>query len=215
MSHRYKLNAFVTALHERFQLSNEVRTNCHPIATTLKTDVDEDTAAAVFFQKYGRHPRHVRKHDFGRGATYRRPARQRHDGSSRSTSEARRLNLCFKCDAPWTPRHRCDDGAIRTHARNRLRRGDSHVHIVRDLVLGMEGESTDSIQDDNHSMEGGSTDSHVLFTDDALREFDDAFEDASKSPPYETSFADTLDENITTHVFSAHMYGPNAHSGFQ
>lgn len=62
---RYKLNAFITALHEILQLSIYLKST-HPQASwTIITEYAEEEEAAALFTKYGRHPRDARKHRSG------------------------------------------------------------------------------------------------------------------------------------------------------
>ena len=133
---RYTFNSFVTALRESIQLNNEINLVSHsPESTHLSL------AENTHYQQYGRHPKFVRKYEPSQRsgkAPYRRLP-------SRSFEESRRRNECHKCGDRWSPRHRCRPGAIREHVRERLRNGASSVHIVSDLVLGLEGELDDDM----------------------------------------------------------------------
>ena len=112
--------------------------------------MDEDQAADVFFQRHGRNPREVRNRMSnrlpGRADRSRFPPSPRAPPSrnevrhGRIFKEARGRKECFKGASPWQPGHRCQAGSIAASARCRLRSGESHVHIIRDYILGMEGE---------------------------------------------------------------------------
>lgn len=106
--------------------------------------------ADVFLQSYGRNPHHVRNrisnHPPNRHYRLRLPPspqtplnheKVRH---GRTFDEARRRKECFKCAAPWQPGHRSQAGAIAGSARSPRRSGESHVHIIRYKIFGMEGE---------------------------------------------------------------------------
>ena len=59
MTHRYKFNAFVTALHESLQISDELKIARNSEFSTSYVDIDDENAETVLFQGYGRHTRDV------------------------------------------------------------------------------------------------------------------------------------------------------------
>ena len=138
---RYTFNAFVTALRESIQLENE-------ISLASNTSTFHTLATDTHYQQYGRHPKSVRKYDTphrnGRNVSGRPPAR--------TFEESRRRNECHKCGDRWKPGHRCRPGAIRDFARQRLENGVSAVHLVSNLVLGLEGELTQNEGEDDESL---------------------------------------------------------------
>ena len=149
VSHRYTFHAFFTALHESLQLSNELKDALPPSYPTRIAEMDEEQAADVFFQRYRRNPRDVTNRMSNRPPgrpdrpqfppPSRTPPNRNEVRHGRTFDEARRGKECFKCAAPWQPGHRCQAGSIAASARSRLRSGESHVHIIRDYILGMEG----------------------------------------------------------------------------
>ena len=146
---RYTFNAFVTALRESIQLENEINLVSRPSAQTL-LPATEDT----HYQRYGRNPRSVRKF----GPTQRDGRNNFRRIPARTFEEARRRNECHKCGARWSPGHRCRPGAIRQHMRERLKDGESAVHLVSDLVLGLEGELDTSVTNGDETPPIGSAD---------------------------------------------------------
>ena len=80
--------------------------------------------------RYGRPPRFVSHKN-------RNPTQ--HNRLSDSFKESRRLYLCLKCGASnWSPKHRCAPGAVQKHTHDRLKHGESSVHIVADFVRSEE-----------------------------------------------------------------------------
>ena len=150
VSHRYKFHSFVTALHESLELTNELKDVHSPAYPTRIAEMDEEQAADVFFQRYGRNTRDVRNRMSNRPPgrpdrppfplTTRTPPERNEVRHGCTFDEARRRKECFKCALPWLPGHRCHAGAIAASARSRLRKGEYHVHIIRDYILRMEGE---------------------------------------------------------------------------
>ena len=95
------------------------------------------------YQQYGRPPKFVRKHN-GPGRKGRFiPSRKKF---TRSFEESRRRSECHKCGDHWRPGHRCRPGAIQDYVRERLKSGESSVHIVSDLVSGLEGELEEEVE---------------------------------------------------------------------
>ena len=108
--HRYKFHAFVTALHESLRLSNELKDARPPACPTRIAEMDEEQAAYVFFQRYGRTPRDVWNRISNRPpgcpdrlrfpASSRTPPDRNDVCHGRTFNETRRRKECFKCAAP-------------------------------------------------------------------------------------------------------------------
>ena len=133
---QYTFNAFVTSLREHLQLANEIK------LASQNTERSFDTRAErTLFQQYGRHPKSVQKY----------PMIQAKNPHKRDTQmsfeESRKRSLCHKCGDHWKPGHRCRPGSIRKFFHERMRKGESAVHLMSDMVLNMEGEL--SYLDDN------------------------------------------------------------------
>ena len=141
ISSRYSFNGFVTALRESIQLQNELS-----LVTTTPDATHISSLEDTHYQQYGRLPKFVRKHNgpqrnnrsLSRGASRRQ--------FSRSFEESRRRSECHKCGEHWHPGHRCRSGAIRDYVRERLKSGEASVHIVSDLVSGLEGELAEQVE---------------------------------------------------------------------
>ena len=178
--------------------------------------MDEEQAPDVFFQRYGRNPRNVRNRMSNRPPG--RPDRPRFPPSSRTPTnrnevrhgrtfdEARRRKECFKCAAPWQPGHRCQAGSIAASAGSLLCSGESHVHIIRDYIPGMEGEQEPGEAEVPPGTEGDSA---------AATELDDALyhaRDISDHTPY---YTDELDGDVVTNVVSASVSQQMPSAGFR
>lgn len=122
-------------------------------------------------------------------------------------ADARSRNECFRCGAPnWTPKHRCSKGTIVAHARNRLKNGESSVHIVADLVQQMEGDLC--VSDDDV----GATDTrYESASGSEVATFDALFaEDDGREGAYATGFTqpiETVDKEIYISQLAAEMEG--------
>eukprot|EP00171_Calliarthron_tuberculosum_P023610 IDg23610t1 len=225
VTHRYKFNAFVTALHESLQLNVELKNRSSPSSTLLVEDHD-DEFYGTHFQQYGRNPHDVRKYGY-RGARFTRGGRRgrggrfmRTRGSRRSKtfSEAQQRNECYKCgEQNWDPRHVCAPGAIRENVRGRLRQGHTHVHIVSDFVLGLEADNATQgmpTQEDS-TMEGAQNTQAVNYTEDRVHEFDDALEASGMGAMAEAEFADAVDAHLVDATISAASGVNGTGPGFQ
>ncbi len=189
VTHGYKFHGFGTALHESLNLSEELKSRRSSSVLTGIDGMEEEDAAESFFQRNERHPRDVRQHNaHNRHSSARgRFTRHRKGNSSRSFDEARRRNEYFKCGSGWKPGHRCEAGAITENARNRLRQGDSHVHIVSDLLLGLEDEVRAADEIGAGMMEGEGQHGDVFLAEDSLHQLDQALafsDDSRQRHPY-------------------------------
>ena len=160
---KYSFNGFVTALREHLQLENEVKMT--PVSSSTHY-----TDGGTYHQQYGRRPKFVQKH----GNPIPSSTRSRPPPPPGSFAESRRKGICHRCKKQWTPGHRCQPGSIRSYVRDRFKNGDAAVHIVSDLVLGMEGELEEhpapSDEDDDGPRED---DIHFSGVQDELAAFDD------------------------------------------
>ena len=215
VTHRYKFNAFVTALHESLQLSNELKSARSPEFASRFTNMDEEEAAMVFFQRYGRHPRDVSKYGSRRTAPRDRSQQAFNRDNLLSFEEARRRNECRKCRAKWDPGHRCEPGSIIKNARNRLRQGEPHVHILGDTLLDLEEDNRSTCGTHLSVMEGekpgGATDS----AEDPVHELDDALLKAADSAPSQSLLAEEVDADIATKFVAAATNSQSSRQDFQ
>ena len=126
-SQRYSDNSFVTTLHESIQNLKQVRSllgsDESPSQTRIVSEGRENIATRML--QYGRHPRFV---------SHKNRSSTQNNRLSDSFKEALRLNLWVKYGASkWSPKHRCAPGAVQKHTHDRLKRGESSVHIVADF----------------------------------------------------------------------------------
>ena len=161
-SQGYSFNGFATALHEAIQNLRQFH-----LITGLPNDTHLSAEVQTNLMQYGRKPSTNR---YGRRTVSSRGKRP--ESYSSRFDEARRRNTCYKCGAEnWTKNHRCKKGAIVSHARERLRNGESSIHLVADLVQQLEG---DIIEEESVS---GGDDSPTDNND--LNTFDGYFADES------------------------------------
>ena len=164
---KYSFNGFVTALHEHLQLENEVKM-APASANTHYAD------GGTYHQQYGSRQKLVQKH----GKSAHSNASSRAPPPPGSFAESRRKGLCHRCKTKWSPGHRCQPGSIRNYVRDRFKNGDAAVHIVSDLVLGMEGEleeHTALSEDEEH--EEHEKDVHFSGVQEELAVFEDMLGD--------------------------------------
>ena len=130
----------------------------------------------------------------------------------RSFEESRRRNECHKCGDRWHPRHRCRAGSIRNHIRERLKNGVSSVHIVSDLVSGLEGELAGELEEKGEigateEQEGENDEARVNFGDSSneLALFDSF---AQKDPACDIRWMNDIDtEWFTNHLHTSMAEG--------
>ena len=178
--------------------------------------MDGEQADYIFFQRYRRIPRDVRNRMSNRSSG--RPDRPRFSPSSRTPpdrnevphgrtfEELCRRKECFKCAAPWQPGHRCHAGAIASSTRTRLRNGEYHFHIIRDYILGMEGEQELLEGAGPSGMEGKNA---------AAKELDDALYHARDISDHTSYYTDKLDGNVVTNVVPASVSEHMPSAGFR
>lgn len=188
-SQRYSFNMFVITLHESIQNLKQMQLLSREISRPKLTGVVHlpDTSD-THMTSYGRNPRHVGQHG---SFTRRSPTK------SMLFEDARRRKECFKCGAlNWKPVHKCDPGTIAAHTRDRLRRGDSSVHIVSDITKGLKSEIGDvrhSAQDTYHEHNA------------ELSEFESLFESENEQPGRESTFAVHPLAEADQNVFTKHL----------
>ncbi len=77
------------------------------------------------------------------------------------------------------------------------RKGESHVHIARDFILGMEGECQQGACDEIPETEGD----HTHFGEAAAQGFDDALADSRGIEDSSSYYADELDKYLSPPAF--------------
>lgn len=139
MSHRYSYELFVTALHERIQLS-EFTTQ---LSTQQNVGSSDNYITPTHYQQYGRHPREVRKYDVK--SSKRTPNTP--PGGSISLNpigkDGKRLTCC-RCHSEKLLANRCSApfGSIRAYYRERIDNGEPPLLLVSDLVKALEEDNT-------------------------------------------------------------------------
>ena len=192
---KYTFNGFVTALREHLQLESEVSL-ANPLGGSRRVPPE-----STFHQQYGRNPKFVRKHGppGSRQKSWNKPR-----ATSSTFEESRRKGICHMCKQKWHPGHRCKSGFIHGYVRDRFKKGDSAVHIVSDLVLGLEGEANEV--DDGSTSSAGEADGNeeqIQFGEvqDDLSLYDQL---TSDELPNAVNFIETADKEwFTNHLSTA------------
>lgn len=187
-SQKFSFNRFVTALHESIQAKLKVK--------MLKNEASGGSSGTsgptlINIGQYSRNPRHLRR-DHGRKSKGHSP---------RTFEEARQMKLCFKCWDSWFRGHRCRPGSIRTNMRDRIKDGQSAVHLVSCLVDMLEFDESEEVLNEEgkptHIVEG---------TQDALEEFDSYHADPTPGIVDEVSNEDEArDAAIATRQIASAM----------
>jgi len=122
---RFTYNAFVTALREQLQLSEEKKA----LLSTSKT----------FFQRYGRNPGLVRR--FPSNASGTRQSRQNSGMSMKNPigKDGRRM-LCRLCQADDHFANRSTADKFRANVQDKLRQGLSAVHLLSEIASQLDVE---------------------------------------------------------------------------
>ena len=118
---------FTTDLHSALSLHREIDEDL-PTPATHHLSEDEARTLETFLTRYSRHPKDIRKRDTQRAPN--RPGNSSKYGTSMSFDEARRLNLCIRCNQPWKASHRCSGRGVRDYVYDRMKKGDHHTHII-------------------------------------------------------------------------------------
>lgn len=193
--HKYSFRSFVTDLHESIQLDQDV-------LRLQKADVGGlfgDSFPGTFYQQYDSHPRDVPKHAPLRRSSSLRTHRNAQINAlqTRDYTEARQCarleKLCFKCSAPWFPRHVCAEGAINEADCDKLPKGASNVHVVTDLLLGLEGEAQSSQADNTDRVEGAPHDTNIWYIAEPMDALDDALSAAHTNTGDTEDLAEAMD----------------------
>lgn len=199
---QYNFDTFVTALHDSIQADQELQSskleseaealinflrNKQPTtATHLSTpEMETSDLFETLIGHFGRNPTDLKRRAFRRDT---QPGYQN-------------ANPCRRCGSQWRPGHRCENGQTRSHIRDRLRKGDNHVHIISDLVNSIE-EATETSLDEQEDL---TNDPHLAELD-RLVGTEDEYDNAAT----ETGF-------ITTHISNIlNCKNPdNVHQDFQ
>ena len=205
---QYSFNGFITALREHMQLEEEIQS-----VSGRPTSIRHSHANDTFVQQYGRNLKYVQKYPPQReyrGTQLLNAERAKNDPSSgRTFEESRRWNECHKCRVPWRPGHRCKSGSIRHQVRQRLNNSDSAVHIMSELVSGLEGELDQDPPgptngSDTRNQEYEDSGLHVYFGDnpDETYLFDSSTSDVA---PGGTTPVEKADHGWYTHHLSSSM----------
>lgn len=124
--------------------------------------------------------------------------------------EACRKELCFSCTRPGQQGHRCAPGAIVEAARKKLGNGGTHVRLVRDLLLGLEGEAQAAVET-VPGMEGDVDGAPVHYATDPLEEVDNAL--CENGPDMEPTEQEV--QEYVTYVVAAEISTPYGTQDFQ
>ncbi len=89
------------------------------------------------------------------------------------------------------------------YARNRLSQGDSHVHIVRDLLLGLEDEADATVDIGVPTSQGVAIAGEVRFTEDSVEKLDEALGFRTDERPHQTSFTNAIYAELAVSMLSA------------
>lgn len=215
-SQSYSFNTFVTTLHESVQNLRQMQLLSGGEAKLSLPGI-VDNPFDMNMMQYGRNPR------FGKHRKWNSPKGNRFGGHSEknvSFVDTRRCsNECYRCGAPeWNPKHGCEKGAIALYAKNRLKKGESSVLIVADLVQEMEGDldgSDESQEGDTGTMFGRSSGSEVVECD-ALYANGDEEEEPNETGFTESDLIKIADKEIYISQLAAAMgEKQNEHAGFR
>lgn len=175
----YDFHTFVTALHDSIQadiemqsaklegeaeaLVNYVRNKTNSTATHITT-ADQPNQSDLFetlLGHFGRHPRDLKRNQYNR-----------HNANNYIS------NPCRRCGAQWRPGHRCEQNQLKSHIRNRIKKGDNHVHIISDLV-NTEADSTGASE--NGDDDNGEHSTHLATFDRLVENESDDMENVTES----------------------------------
>ena len=95
----------------------------------------------TMYQRYGRDPTLMRlRRGMPQNVGRLRPPRT---GDRNPLGQDGKPRRCFRCKSTRHYENKCPPGAIGSHIRDLIRNGNPALHIITDLVRGMEGESAD------------------------------------------------------------------------
>lgn len=141
----YNFSSFITALYDSIQADKELesaklesdaesienftRNEEHLNPSMANTHFalrasDDPGSLQTLLGQFVRNPKHL-KRNFN-------PNNWRHQNPSRAS------NPCRRCGGQWHRGHKCVTGNISDRARNRIRNGENHVHIISELIHEIE-----------------------------------------------------------------------------
>lgn len=195
----YDFESFVTALHDSIQgeqelqsarlegqaesLINHVRNKTKDNKTHLIGHDDRDEEVSnTLLGHFGRNPKYLNRDRH-------RQQRQRDYGP------------CRRCNAPWKPGHRCNNREIRNRVRDRFKNGDSHVHIISDLVKSLEA-STEEENECDQEPEHNNSSTYLTEFDQLMSEQDHEpnHESEAEQNYYATQIANHFSTDIPTYL---------------
>lgn len=194
---QFNFASFVTALNDSIQGDKELESarlegeaesmiNFTNQAENNSNNDDSTDVVETLLGYLARHPKHFKRRN-NMGQQY---------GKS---------NPCRRCGAQWSPGHRCTPGSIRTQVRDRIGRGENHVHIISDLLKSIEEPDNASSNDQNSQQNETAT---------HLAEFDQVMKSDGPTPNDETD-----NQYYTAHISSIMNAESPAHDshylGFQ
>jgi len=208
---RFNFGQFVTALHESLQLEEEIGT---PAAYLTMPEMPPHPDIAAFLAMYGKNPKSLARSSrgfaprSGRAGFVPRSGRASAEGVRPRVPQAvfdaaRKRGECFRCGDAWKAGHRCAPNAITKHARSRYVNGENPVHIISDLVLCMEGDSTPEEEEDTEDDDAAQM--HLANSDRGV-----SFDEAMNEAQINLANIESVDQEIATNIVSASM----DHSGF-
>lgn len=135
ITNKWSIHQLVTVLHESLQSKSHIWMLEGQCRATDRTHPVQETN----IEQHIHNPRHMHCH----------PPKLNKSATT-SFEEARQLNLCFKSGDEWEKYHRCRHGNIPAHAPHPLTRGTSAVHLVQEMISGLEVENVPSDNDDTN-----------------------------------------------------------------
>ena len=199
-------NAFVAALHESIQNLKEIsqirRMNENAIGPRHASRQD------TFVQQYGRRQKLVKK---GPPRKFDLQERNMH---GHTYEERRKRTQCHKCAGTWKPVHRCGKGSIRDNVRHCIKNGESSIHIMTELVDGLEGEIEGNRNSEADDGNGAACDVEANFGE--VSELD-IFHSivGNEHDAMRTSFIESSDKEYFNNHFSASMPEMNEGSKYE
>ena len=125
-------------------------------ATHVVHERTETSVGDTLYGQYGRNPKHVRRHPPHHG----KPKKSvRFVPKNRLGKDGQRLK-CFRCGSDEHLLNKCKPGAIRSHIRDKVKKGTPTINLVHELVLGMEGEPDACVNSNkmDHDLDGTESD---------------------------------------------------------
>ena len=183
--------SYSTALHASIQTQariDQMSAERTGVAASSNSDV------ATLIAQYAKNPRYV-KHKHSK-----KPTKNRRGQGIMTFEEARKLGLCQWCGDKWAKNHICKAEAIKEKTRQRLKNGESAVHIISDIIKEREHyeattSDTDSESDSEHNVK------ETGFLENEVKEFDSYHNHESvHSPPAQEEMDEELADLISQHL---------------